>query len=222
MARDLRRLLAGPEPAGRPAGGPAPFPAAVLTMELQRGVMGDLAAFPELAEQAAAQGLVEAVQRLLRAARRAGLPVVHCTAEFRPDRQGTTVNTPLHAAVLRRPEHLVAGTPPTEVVAGLLEPGDLVSARGHGVSPFIGTDLDALLRNLGVKTVVATGVSVNVAVTGLAIEAANLGYTVVVATDAVAGVPPGYASAVMEHTLARVAALAPVDELVAALSAGPA
>ena len=38
------------------------------------------------------------------------------------------------------------------------------------ISPFHGTELDAILRNLGVRTVVATGVSVNVGVLGMTIE----------------------------------------------------
>ena len=111
--------------------------------------------------------------------------------------------------MLRRPEHLVDGTPAVELVPELgPAPGDLVSHRGHGVSPFTGTTLDPTLRALGVSTVVATGVSLNLGIVGLAVEAVNLGYRVVVATDAVCGVPRDYADAVMRHTLALVATLA--------------
>jgi nicotinamidase-related amidase len=121
--------------------------------------------------------------------------------------------------MLRRPEHLVEGTPAVELVAELgPAPTDLVSHRGHGVSPFIGTSLDPILRALGVSTVVATGVSVNLGIVGLAVEAVNLGYHVVVVTDAVAGVPRHYADAVLEHTLALVAKLATTDEVVTAFT----
>jgi nicotinamidase-related amidase len=82
------------------------------------------------------------------------------------------------------------------------------------VSPFGGTTLDATLRALGATTVIATGVSLNLGIPGLAIEGVDLGYHVVVATDAVAGVPADYADAVMRHTLALVAAFATVDEIV--------
>ena len=72
------------------------------------------------------------------------------------------------------------------------------SPRAHdGISPFTGTSLDALLRNLDVTTVVGAGVSVNLGVLGLCVEAVNLGYHVVVASDAVAGVPGDYADEVM-------------------------
>ena len=43
-------------------------------------------------------------------------------------------------------------------------------------------------------TVVAIGVSLNVGVLGLVLSAVDLGYQVVVPTDAVAGVPEAYAS----------------------------
>jgi len=182
--------------------------------------MGDLASFPELAAAAEAVGLVPNATRLLNAARRGGLPVVHCTAEFRADRAGTVANTPLHSAVLRRPDHLLVGTPAAELVPAFgPEPSDLVSARRHGVSPFTGTALDATLRNLGVEVLVVVGVSVNLGVLGLCVEAVNLGYQVAVPTDAVAGVPADYADAVLRGSVALVASLTTVDEVIAALGA---
>ncbi len=194
----------------------APRHCAVLTMEIQRGVIGDLSSFPELAAAAETVGVVPATARLLEGARSAGVRVVHCTAEFRADRAGTTVNCQLVAAALRNSDHLLAGTPATELASPLtVEPGDLVSARLHGVSPFTGTGLDTWLRNLDVGTVVATGVSVNLGILGLAIEAVNLGYQVIVVRDAVAGLPPDYAAAVLANTLPMISTLVTVDELLA-------
>ena len=72
-------------------------------------------------------------------------------------------------------------------VAG--EPTDLVLPRLHGLSPFQGTELDSILRNLGVRTIVGVGVSVNVAIQNLAFDAVNASYQVVIPRDAVAGFP---------------------------------
>jgi nicotinamidase-related amidase len=192
----------------------APASTAVLTMELQRGVVGDRASIPELAAVVEAKGVLAAAGRLAVAARAAGVPVVHCTAEFRPDRAGSATNAPLLAVMGKRPDHLLVGSPEAEVVPELgPEPRDLVVPRRSGVSPFAGTALDVTLRNLGVRTVVAAGVSVNVAVLGLAIEAVNLGYRVVVTTDAVAGTPSDYADALMDGTIALLAARLTVDEI---------
>ncbi len=222
MPVDLAELLAGRAlPGGRPQVLPGRFPAAVLTMEIQRGVVGDLSSFPELAEAARGARVVEHTARLLGAARAAGVPVVHCTAEFRADRRGTVSNTPLHTAVLRRPEHLLEGTAATELTPRIgPAPSDLVSSRRHGVSPFTGTALDATLRALGAGVVVVTGVSVNLGVFGLCVEAVNLGYQVVLVTDAVAGLPAEYAAEVVRRSLALVATLATVDEVASALSRG--
>jgi nicotinamidase-related amidase len=123
----------------------------------------------------------------------------------------------LIAAMVRNPDHLLVGTAPTEVVRELgPEPSDLVCARLHGVSPFSGTSLDTWLRSAGVDTVIATGVSVNLGVLGLAIEACNLGYQVVVPRDTVAGIPQTYADAVLDNTFPLIATLTTTDDLLAA------
>jgi nicotinamidase-related amidase len=200
----------------------APEQCAVLTMEIQRGVVGDLSSFPQLAEAARQVGVVPNTARLLAAARSRGVPVIHCTAEFRADRAGSTVNCQLIAAMVRNPNHLLTGTPPTELIHELgPEPGDLVCPRLHGVSPFTGTSLDSWLRSLGVRTVVATGVSVNLGVLGLAIEAVNLGYRVVVPRDAVAGLPSDYADAVLDNTFPLITTLTTVDDLLSAWGQSP-
>lgn len=197
-----------------------PAHTAVLTMEIQRGVVGDLSAFPELADAAAKAGVIPNTARLVSRARQLGVPVIHCTAEFRPDRAGTAVNSQLIAAALRNPDHMLAGTPPAELVPELgPAPSDLVSSRLSGVSPFIGTSLDTWLRNLGVRTVVAAGLSVNLGVLGLVIEAVNLGYQVVVPRDAVAGIPEDYAESVLKNTFPLVATLTTVNLLLEAWSA---
>jgi nicotinamidase-related amidase len=192
---------------------------AVVTMEIQRGVVGDLSTIPELAREADSSGLVPAVSRLLAAARSAGVAVVHCTAGFRPDGASTPRNAPIITALMRRPGHLIEGTPAVEIVGELgPETGDYVSARRHGVSPFGGTSLDATLRGLGVTTVVATGVSLNLGIPGLAIEAVNHGYRVVLPRDAVCGVPATYAASVIDNTMALVATITTVDELISCWS----
>lgn len=197
-----------------------PARTAILTMEVQRGVVGDLTAFPQLAEAANRVGVVANTARLLRAGRSIGVQVVHCTAEFRADRVGSTVNCQLIAAMVRNPDHLLVGTPPAEVIHELgPDPSDLVCARLHGVSPFSGTSLDTWLRSAGIATVIATGVSVNLGVLGLAIEACNLGYQVVVPRDTVAGIPETYADAVLDNTFPLITTLTTTDDLLAAWGA---
>ena len=85
-----------------------------------------------------------------------------------------------------------------------------------GSPPFIGTSLDPTLRSLGTRTVIATGVSLfNRGIIGMTIEAVDLGYHVVIPTDTVAGYPAEYGRLVLENTLANIATLTTVDDLVA-------
>jgi len=70
-------------------------------------------------------------------------------------------------------------------------------------------------RNLGVRTVVATGVSVNVGILSIVMGAVDLGYEAVVVTDAVAGIPAAYTQSVIDNTLAALATRVTSDEIVA-------
>jgi biuret amidohydrolase len=169
-----------------------PARTAVLVSEMQRGIAGDLAdgILAPLRAAVAGHRVVEALAGLLADARRAGVPVVHATLQYPADRAGVTVNTPLLAVSLRDPGHLRAGSAQAAVIPALgPAPGDLVHARTHGVSPFTGTDLDTVLRDRGVDTLVVGGVSLNEAIIGGCIEAVNLGYRVAVVADGALGVP---------------------------------
>jgi nicotinamidase-related amidase len=64
--------------------------------------------------------------------------------------------------------------------------------------------------------VIATGVSLNVGITGLTIEAINRGFDVVVPTDCVAGYPLDYGKLVLERTIAQIATLTSSAALVEA------
>ena len=146
--------------------------AAILTMEMQRGVIGDLAVIRALADVVSSEGIPKRLGQLVDGARRVGVPIVHCRAAFRRDRKGSFFNVPLVNRMLEDPNYLVLGEPAADVIPELgPAPGDLDTVRTHGMSPFHGTNLDMSLRSLGVETVVATGVSLNVGIPGVVIEA---------------------------------------------------
>ncbi|WP_421119005.1 cysteine hydrolase [Aquihabitans daechungensis] len=192
-----------------------PGSTAIITSEVQNGVVGERSALPALAE--AAVPVIVRLARLCSAARSAGVPVIHATASRRDDGAGSNTNARLFLAVRKSPVALRPGSWESEVVPELgPAPEDLVLNRLHGLSPMAGTDLDPVLRNLGVTTVIVTGVSVNVAITNLVMDAVNHGYQVVLPRDAVCGLPADYADAVIDHTLSLLATVTTVDDLVAA------
>jgi len=201
----------------------APATTALLAVELKRVTVGDLqesspddAPGTPLGAVAAEQHLVPRLAELARTARAAGVRVVHCTAAFREDGAGSATNAPILAAAVKHRSRLLLGSPEADPVLELgPEPEDLVSVRLHGVAPFVGTDLHARLRNLGIENIVLVGGSVNLGIVGAAIEAVDLGYRVVVPRDGVIGHPTDYTELVLEHTLALLARLTTVDELLA-------
>jgi biuret amidohydrolase len=193
MSRDLAPLV-------------APGHAALVTVEVQRMVVGEGSVLPALAAAVAASGMIDKIGALARAARAAGVPVLHCTAERRSDGLGSNRNARLFGATRKASRGQSPPPGAFDVVDGVdVDPGDVVLPRLHGVSPMTGTSLDPILRNLGVATIVATGVSVNIALMGLAFEAVNHGYQLVLPRDATSGVDDAYVDAVYEHTLSLVA-----------------
>lgn len=189
-----------------------PARTALVTSEVQNGVVGKRSALPALADLAA--DMLEPLGRLCEDARAAGVRVIHATAARRSDAAGSNTNARLFAAVRRSPVTLLPDSHEATVVPELgPEPEDLVLTRLHGLSPMAGTDLDPILRNLGVTTVVVTGVSINVAITNLVMDAVNLGYQVVVPRDLVVGVPADYADAVVDNTLSVLATITTGDEI---------
>ena len=193
-----------------------PAHTAVLVMECQEGIVGGGAALGALGEAVQRHGTIGQIQRVLDAGRAARVPIFYLTVARRADSGGATANC-LLLALGRKGEPLLPGSARQAVVAALApRDGDYVLTRFHGVTPFHGTELDQLLRNLGVRTVVATGVSVNIGITGLTIEAVNGGYQVVLPRQAVTGTPDEYVDAVLTHTLRLLATIASVDDVVAA------
>lgn len=192
----------------------APDGTVLLTVECQQGVVGPGSALPELAAAARESGALANVARLVAAAHETGVQVLHAVAERRPDGRGANGNAPLFRAAARLPVQQHTRSAAVRIAEPIeLAEEDLVVRRLHGLSPIAGTDVDALLRNLGCRTLVVTGVSANVAVPNAVFDAVNLGYTVVVPNDAVAGVPADYTPAMIRHTLALVAGIATTDEV---------
>jgi nicotinamidase-related amidase len=166
--------------------------------------------------------VIDAVALTCRSARAAGARVVHCRAVVRPDRAGRLNNCRILAASAKGADAIELGTPGADVMPELEpSPDDIDMPRLHGLTPFTGTSLDRVLRNMGVSTVVATGNSVNIGVLGLVLSAVDLGYQVVVPRDAVAGVPSSYAEAVLDNTVSLLATLTTSAQLAEVWAGSP-
>ncbi|WP_406859578.1 cysteine hydrolase [Streptomyces sp. HUAS MG47] len=191
-----------------------PATTVLLTVECQQGVVGRDGALPELAAAARASGALRNIARLVAAAHESGVQVVHAVAERRPDGRAANTNARLFRAAARLPVQQHTGSTAVRIAEPLeVADEDLVVRRLHGLSPLAGTDVDPLLRNLGCRTLIVTGVSANVAIPNAVFDAVNLGYTAVVPGDAVAGVPAEYTAEVLRHTLALVSTVTTTQQV---------
>jgi ureidoacrylate peracid hydrolase len=141
---------------------------------------------------------------LARAARAAGVPVIWLnwgnrpdqanlppgvTHVYDPDGTGTGIGHVLPssgAAVLTKDSWGAALTAPLRA-----EPGD-IHVDKYRMSGFWDTELDGVLRNLRVDTLVFAGVNSDQCVYATLIDAACAGYDVVLLTDASATTSPGF------------------------------
>src|SRR5690349_14281427 len=111
-----------------------PAHSALVLQEVQNGVVGSPSVLPALAEAAAAVGLIGHCAELARAARAAGVPVLHCTAETRDDGRGVNRNARLFLGVRNAPVKLSPGTNAVQVPAEIgVDARDIVLPRYHGI-----------------------------------------------------------------------------------------
>jgi biuret amidohydrolase len=188
---------------------------ALVLQEVQNGVIGPVSAFPALADAAAKVGVIQNAARLATAARAAAVPVIHATAENLPGGFGANRNARLFAGARKAGAENTPGTSSVRPVDEVFAPGDLVLPRYHGLSPMADGQLDSLLRNGGITSVVVAGVSLNVAIPNLVFDAVNRSYQVIVPTDAVAGIPVEYGEQVLRNCLNLIATLTTTDEIAA-------
>lgn len=194
----------------------------VLTMELQNGVVGHGALMTALVDEVERVGVRQTAGRLCVAARERGIQVVHCVAENRADGLGAIDNCKVFAMNnrLRRETGstpIDQGSEGAKLVSELgPDERDIVMARIHGLTPFTQTSLDQVLRNLSTRTLVVTGVSVNMGIFGTVMSAVDLGYNVIIVRDGVCGVPREYADAVLENSLSLLATIVNADDVMTA------
>jgi len=198
---------------------PLPVPDASIISECQRGILEpELGAFAGLAEQARSRCIVPRIAVLAEAFRDVGKPVIHLTIAHRLDFADVKANS-LLAALARKHGNVIAGTPQATIVPELAPAvQDFVVERSAGLIGFLGTALDATLRRLGVQTLVVAGVSTNVAVTGCAMVASDLGYDVIVAEDCIAASDPATHEVIVRDQLRMIARVASATQITQALT----
>ncbi len=180
---------------------------ALVLIDLQRGVTAMPTVHP-------ADDVVATAARLVAAWRRHQLPVLAVHVAFSPD-GGDVLRTRTDAPAPAGP--LPADFADLRPELGLA-PGDLVITK-HGWNAFYGTDLDLQLRRRGVTGIVLAGISTSIGVESTARAAAERGYQVAFAVDAMTDLVAGAHANSRDVIFPRLGQVDTTDRIIAALDA---
>ena len=133
-------------------------------------------------EQSRARKIVENTRRALDKARSAGVPIGFVRVGFSPDYRECPADSPIFSGA-RKNGIFKLGEWGTEIHPGLgKQPGDFDIVK-HRVSPFHGTNLDVILRTLGVRRIYCSGISTNAVVQAVVREGHDRDYEMVLLED---------------------------------------
>ena len=197
-----------------------PKKSALIIQDLQNDVIMPGGAFTKPdsapAEHAKKQNVVANVKALAAAARSASMPVVHVWYIVEKGAVGLKQNAPLFEAV-KATNGLVRGSRGAAPVKGLeAKRGDHVVEKTR-MNAFHGTNLENLLRGLGVETVVITGAWTNFSIEHTARHAADAGYNAVVVTDGTSTINDEWQDAALNYALTNIAERASTAHVLAVL-----
>lgn len=170
-----------------------PAGTAVISIDMHEGHLSESPDCPCPAPRA--REIVAPIDRFHVEARARGVPIIHVRTVLRPSKRDDVKGGvsawrlvfPLYVGPIPGHEgHAIAGSPWT-ALRTRVEPGDELIETKKRLSIFYPTDLDFLLRNMGVQAVVLNGGFTDCCVLNAAFDASNRDYRVVVARDLVRG-----------------------------------
>jgi biuret amidohydrolase len=166
---------------------------AIVSIDLHQGHLADVPDCPCPAPRA--REMVDVVNRFHSAVRALGVPVIHVKSVLRADgsddvkgvKSAWRLVFPLYVGPIpNSDQHAIQGSRWTEFVTEVAK-GDRVVDSKKRLSAFYPTDLDFLLRNMGIRRLVLNGCMTDCCILNTAFDASNLGYRITVARDLVRG-----------------------------------
>ena len=185
-----------------------PKKTAMIVVDMQNDFVASGAAM----ETPAARAVVPKLAEALKICRDAGIKVIYTAHVHRRDGSDMGLFDDMHPPIANR-EALVDGTPGVDIYSDVAPaPGEHVIKK-HRYSGFFGTDLDMILREWGVDTVIISGTTTENCCHATARDAMFRNYGVVFLSDATAtydypdrGFGPMPAAEVHDATLVILAA----------------
>jgi nicotinamidase-related amidase len=184
---------------------------ALLVMDVQRGIVdrfGDNGDY--LARLSGA----------IIAARADGIPVIYVTIGFRVGHPEISPRNQVFAAIAGTGAY-TAGSPASEIHPAIAPgPADLQVTKRR-VSAFAGSDLDVLLRSLGIETLVLAGIATSGVVLSTLRQAADLDYRLVVLADGCLDSDPEVHRVLTEKVFPRQASVCTATEWIVGVTGSP-
>jgi nicotinamidase-related amidase len=187
-----------------------PGSAALLVMDYQ---VNALTKFMTAAQSADA---IACVPELIATARGVGMMVIHVVVAFRPGHPELSPRNPVFSAV-KANGMLVAGSEGVAIhPAAAPREGEPIVVK-HRISPFVGADLEMLLRANGIDTLVLAGVHTSGVVLSTVCQAVDLDYRLVVVRDCCADPDAEAHAMLLDIVIAKQAAVVTTAEFAGAL-----
>ncbi|MGH7739500.1 MAG: isochorismatase family cysteine hydrolase [bacterium] len=150
-----------------------PEKTAVLTLDIQEGILGIIPGASEILPRAA---------QVVEAARRAGFPLLHVGIGFEPGYPEISSRNPRFSAV-KQGGMFVKGSESSRIHPSIFKAGDQVVYK-HRISAFAGNALEMTLRSLEIENLVLLGISTSGIVLSTIRLASDLDFKCVVIRDA--------------------------------------
>jgi nicotinamidase-related amidase len=183
--------------------------AALLVMDFQTLIVEGFAEGKE--------DLLARMSRLLDAARRAGMMVIHVVVGFREGHPEISLHNQSFGPI-RNSGMFATGGVGTGIHPALApDPREVVVTK-HRVGAFFGTDLDMILRANGIETLVLTGIATSGVVLSTLRHAADADYRIVVVSDCCSDRDAEVHRVLVEKVFARQAQILTSEQLMATLT----
>jgi nicotinamidase-related amidase len=162
--------------------------------------------------------LISRTTTLLKAARAAGVMVIHVMATFRPGYPEVSPHN-LTFGRVKTMGRLTIGDPSTEIHPRLTPIAGEPVVQKRRVSGFVGTELDMILRANGMDTLVLAGISTQGVVLSTQRHASDADYRVIIAHDCCSDTDSEVHRLLVEKVFPRQAKVASAQAVIRALGA---
>lgn len=162
---------------------------AVIAVDMHRGHLDPEVATLPLLPAERCRSVIKNTAGLLEKLRAQNVPIIHIVTTYRNPEE--TLSNPFWRSKHDDPSttrkgignHNLEGSPGTQIIPELYQKGDYIVNTKKRYNCFFQTELDFILQNLGIDTVIITGINTSSCCLNTSFEATNRDFTVFMVED---------------------------------------